>query len=208
MPMPTTRSLLYVRSDSLDAVVLAIRAFLRKQGYRTHNEAIPRGYLRQALEVKEWLVAPPNAARWVMVAPEERDRIFYWGRDISEAARTLPVLALTIDPFGAWRAKTYFDGKPLTKLGADPDDEFLYPVAEADERAFEHMERVLGLDKLRTSPFRWWWQELLTGAAKDVGSFAASLELPAPTGSFPELRADESLHYECWLRRGSPLLDL
>jgi hypothetical protein len=195
----------FVRSSDADDVTACIGAMLRRRGYRFHDAPIPARYPRQPFEVVERVTV--SADGWVVVAPEERDRIFHWGRDVSEACSAATV-AITVDPWGEWRAKIYASGKPVAKLGEDPDDEFLYPVAPATARELENAERTLALDKAQAAAFRRFWQAALEGETSPVRSFVRALGLPAVDGSFPELTRDPPNEYACWLRHDSPLRSL
>lgn len=201
-----TRSLLYAATDDLDRVNDAVRADARAQGYRPLAAPIPPAYPRQNLEVREWAVAPVGHG-WTVVAPEERDRIFYWARDVSTALRGTVVLALTVDPWGDWKAKAYADGRPVAKMGEDPDDELFYPVAQAGARELEALERLLGWERLGDHPFRAWGRQLVAGERKSAGSLTRALGLPPPDTCWPELGAAPGAVREAWARADSPLHD-
>lgn len=201
--MGKTRSLLFIATSDQLRVADALCAVAHGEGYRRLATPIPNGYPRQAFEVREWALLP--GGDWTVVAPEERDRIFTWGRDASAALRGTLVVALTVDPWGDWRAKAYLDGKPVAKLGDDPDDEFLYPVSRAGEREIQDMERALGWDRLPNHPFRAWARQLLAGEAKSATSLARALGTPTPGRSWPELASEPGAVTECWARSDSPL---
>lgn len=202
----TTRSLLYAATPDIDRVADAVRADARDQGYRPLEGAIPQAYPRQTQEVREWALAPGGDA-WTLVAPEERDRIFFWGRDVSAQLRGTVIVALTVDPWGDWKAKAYMDGKPIAKIGGDPDDEYFYPVAQSGARELETLERLLGWDRLRDHPLRAWSRQLVAGEAKSAGSLTRALGLPTPDRGWPELAATPGAIRETWARADSPLHD-
>lgn len=207
MAPSTTRSLLYVATGDPDRVADALCADAKTRGYR-RLDALPNpSYPRQPLEVREWAVLPVGDAEWTIVAPEERDRIFHWGRDASAALRGVLVVALTVDPWGDWQAKSYLDGRPVAKLSDDTDDEFLYPVSRAGEREIQDMERALGWDRLKDHPFRAWARQFIAGEAKSATSLARALGVPRPDRSWPELAGDPAARTERWARADSPLHD-
>ncbi len=185
---------------------------LGKSGY-VPFAALPRGYLRQNLEVVEGLyretaAGEPGLPRWGLLLPQQPRTVFALARELAQAGADL-VFALATGPGERACLKVYAGKDVKLKAGADPDDEFAYRIlVSEDEAPYRELAEALHLPE----PARRAWLAWGTGARRgplNPGGLDAALGLPTRPLGFSEAggaAAPAPWRHWLYVDRRSPLI--
>ena len=124
---------LFFRDAGESAVLAALDAVLRREGYAPFNPAsVPPRYPSMPREFVRAALASDDATGIVTLLVEDWDRAFGWARDLSKQLPGATVLTFVRPPFDPTRAKAWRDAKVVLKVGDDPDAELAYNPPQAD----------------------------------------------------------------------------
>lgn len=207
-----SRSTLYLRTSAPERAYAAIGATLLAEGYVEFHGAIDARYPRQHLEVKEFIAHEQPGGLWQGVHLEDFDEIYHMALALSRHNPSLPLLAVSALRGLAWSAKFFGDGRPIAKLGEDPDHEVLYPVPQATAREFEQIQQVFELESLDSRGATAGLERLAAASASSLADFARALALPQIELGYAQLLSAHAgpapiRGYRAYVQRDSRLLE-